>query len=53
MRPYLIDLNSTNGTFLNQERIDAQRYYELREKDCVRFGSSSREYVVLKEDTTD
>ena len=53
VRPYLIDLNSTNGTFLNQERIDAQRYYELREKDCVRFGSSSREYVVLKEDTTD
>lgn len=52
VRPYIIDLNSTNGTFLNQERIEAQRYYELREKDCVKFGSSSREYVVLNEETT-
>jgi hypothetical protein len=24
-----------------------QRYYELKEKDLVKFASSSREYVVL------
>ena len=27
-----MDLGSTNGTFLNGERIDSQRYYELLEK---------------------
>ena len=28
--PYLIDLESTNGTFLNDERIESSRYIELR-----------------------
>ncbi|CAI5510256.1 unnamed protein product [Closterium sp. Naga37s-1] len=49
VRPYLMDLGSTNGTFLNGSRIDAQRYYELMEKDTVKFGNSSREYVLLHE----
>ena len=48
-RPYLMDLGSTNGTFLNGERIEAQRYYELLPKDVVRFGESTREFVVLTE----
>ena len=37
-RPYLMDLGSTNGTFLNGERIDSQRYYELLEKVGRRAG---------------
>lgn len=45
--PYIMDLNSTNGTFLNGERIDAQRYYELKDGDSIRVGRSSREYVVI------
>lgn len=91
-----MDLGSTNGTFLNGERIEAERYYELLEKvgaglfwaqrprpragrwgliggraairrcpaagvfkqptaprlavqDLLRFGNSTREYVLLKE----
>lgn len=47
VRPYIIDLESANGTFLNGEKIEARRYYELREKDVIKFGFSSREYVLL------
>jgi pSer/pThr/pTyr-binding forkhead associated (FHA) protein len=32
VRPYLMDLGSTNGSFLNNERLEPQRYYELYEK---------------------
>ncbi|KAL1773633.1 smad nuclear-interacting protein 1 [Sigmodon hispidus] len=38
-----------NGTFLNNKRIEPQRYYELKEKDILKFGFSSREYVLLHE----
>mmetsp|Transcript_34667 Transcript_34667/g.65259 ORF Transcript_34667/g.65259 Transcript_34667/m.65259 type:complete len:315 (+) Transcript_34667:31-975(+) len=48
-RPYLLDLGSTNGTFINGERIDPQRYYELLETDMIKFGTSTREYVLLNE----
>lgn len=49
VRPYIIDLGSGNGTYLNNLRIDPQRYYELKEKDVIKFGFSSREYVLLHE----
>ncbi|KAM3614570.1 uncharacterized protein V6R79_016242 [Siganus canaliculatus] len=49
VRPYIIDLASGNGTYLNNQRIDPQRYYELKEKDVIKFGFSSREYVLLHE----
>jgi len=45
--PYIIDLESSNGTYLNNERVQPRRYYELREKDVLKFGYSSREYVLL------
>lgn len=47
VRPYLMDLNSTNGSFVNGSKIEPQRYVELLEKDVLRFGYSSREYVLL------
>jgi smad nuclear-interacting protein 1 len=46
-QPYVMDLESTNGSFLNGVRIDAARYYQLRKGDVLRFGSSTREYVLL------
>lgn len=55
VRPFIIDLESSNGTFLNSEKIDARRYYELKEKDVLKFGFSTREYVILhdKVDTSE
>eukprot|EP00612_Vaucheria_litorea_P007644 CAMPEP_0171470260 /NCGR_PEP_ID=MMETSP0946-20130122/62_1 /TAXON_ID=109269 /ORGANISM="Vaucheria litorea, Strain CCMP2940" /LENGTH=227 /DNA_ID=CAMNT_0011999643 /DNA_START=199 /DNA_END=882 /DNA_ORIENTATION=- len=53
VRPYIMDLASTNGTQLNSELIEASRYYELVEGDCLKFGHSSREYVLLHEKSTE
>lgn len=50
VRPYLLDLGSTNGSFINGERIEPQKYIELLPQDVLRFGYSSREYVVLNAD---
>ena len=30
--PYIIDLDSTNGTYINNERLNPSRYYELKEQ---------------------
>ena len=46
-QPYLLDLESTNGSFINGVRIDAARYYQLKKGDVLKFGSSTREYVLL------
>lgn len=51
VKPYIMDLGSTNGTFINEDRIEPQRYYELLEKDNIRFGNSSRMYVLLHENS--
>merc|ERR1711976_55268 len=45
--PYIMDLYSVHGTFLNGKRLEPARYYELYEKDVVRFGNSLRDYVLL------
>lgn len=49
VRPYLIDLNSANKTKINEEPLDSSRYYELIEKDVIKFGFSTREYVIMHE----
>ena len=51
-QPYIMDLESTNGTFLNGVRLDPARYYQLRKGDVLTFGASKREYVLLSENTT-
>lgn len=47
VKPYLMDLGSSNKTFLNNAEIDDSRYYEMKEGDMVKFGASTREYVLL------
>jgi smad nuclear-interacting protein 1 len=49
VRPYIIDLGSANGTFVNNQRIEAQRYVELFEQDLLKFGFSTHEFVLLHE----
>eukprot|EP00794_Sanderia_malayensis_P006360 gene6360-7088_t len=53
VKPYIIDLDSSNGTFLNNNKIDPRRYYELQERDVLKFGFSSREYVILNDQSKD
>lgn len=47
VKPYVIDLESSNGTELNGNDIEASRYFELRDKDILKFAGSEREYVVM------
>jgi smad nuclear-interacting protein 1 len=47
VKPYIIDLESSNGTELNGEPVEASRYFELRDKDILKFAGSEREYVVM------
>ncbi|KAL1800501.1 hypothetical protein ACET3X_000843 [Alternaria dauci] len=47
VKPYIIDLESSNGTELNGDDLEASRYFELRDKDIIKFGGSEREYVVM------
>lgn len=51
--PYIIDLESANGTFLNNKQIDPKKYHQLMEKDVLKFGFSTREYVILHENAKD
>ncbi|KAI1333753.1 SMAD/FHA domain-containing protein [Xylariaceae sp. FL0016] len=47
VKPYLIDLESANGTMLNSKKVPDSRYLELRDKDMIQFGQSTREYVLM------
>ncbi|KAG4923998.1 hypothetical protein JHK87_049538 [Glycine soja] len=47
-----VEKEQPDGTLLKQDGpIEPQRYYELREKDTIKFGNSSREYVLLHENS--
>jgi smad nuclear-interacting protein 1 len=47
-----MDLESTNGTFLNGVKIDAARCYQLKKGDVATLGASTREFVLMTENTT-
>ncbi|EJF63437.1 SMAD/FHA domain-containing protein [Dichomitus squalens LYAD-421 SS1] len=50
IKPFIIDLESTNGTIVNDSPIPTSRYFELVLGDVIKFGESAREYVLLSED---
>jgi smad nuclear-interacting protein 1 len=52
IKPYIIDLGSTNGTLLNGEKIPTQRYIELKSGDIIKFGTSTRDYVLVNDSIT-
>lgn len=45
--PYVIDLESTNGTLLNKDKIEPCIYYELKHNDVLNFGDENVDYVVM------
>lgn len=50
-RPFIIDLESTNGTHVNGETIPKSRYYELRASDgtClfIHFRTGLESYMIV------
>ncbi|KAL2039481.1 hypothetical protein N7G274_007753 [Stereocaulon virgatum] len=47
VKPYVIDLESANGTKVNGEKLPDRQFLELRSGDVVVFGDSTREYVLM------
>lgn len=47
VKPYLLDLESANGSLVNAEKAPPSRYVELKSGDLIRFGESTRDYVLL------
>lgn len=47
VKPYLIDLESANGTKIKGKAVEASRFVELVDGDFVGFGDSEREYVMM------
>jgi smad nuclear-interacting protein 1 len=45
--PYIIDLNSKHGCYLNGEKIDNSRFYQLKNKDLLNFGLFEDDFVVM------
>ncbi|ORY76220.1 SMAD/FHA domain-containing protein [Leucosporidium creatinivorum] len=48
-KPYIIDLDSANGTMVNDASVPPSRYYEVKSGDVLKFAFSTREYVLLAE----
>lgn len=49
IKPYIFDINSVDGTYVNDIRIETLRYFELKPEDVVQFGACDLEYVFMIE----
>lgn len=45
---YVIDSNSTNGTYLNDNRIEAERAIPLKSNDLLRFGGLAEARISIR-----
>lgn len=45
-RLVIVDLGSTNGTFINEQRLEAQKPYRLRHGDTIRVGEINIEVLL-------
>ena len=43
---YVYDLGSTHGTYLNKRRLDQRCYYRVRIGQMIKFGGSSRLFLL-------
>merc|ERR1712176_966155 len=43
---YVMDLGSSHGTFVNSQRLQKKKREVLRDGYVVKFGASTREYIV-------
>lgn len=48
---YLYDLGSTHGTVVNKIQIEPKRYYRLRVGYVIKFGGSTRLYILQVKET--
>ena len=48
VKPYVIDLESANGTRVNGEVVPQRRFVEVRSGDVVTFGESTRLVLVVR-----
>ncbi|XP_026739832.1 kanadaptin [Trichoplusia ni] len=47
---YMIDLGSTHGTYLNKEKLKPNHYTRVRVGHQIKFGNSTRTYIVVGPD---
>ena len=45
-KPFVFDCGSTHGTFLNKKQLKAQEYTPLAVGDQLKFGQSTRMYIL-------
>lgn len=50
IKPFLIDLESSNGSFVNKVEVPPSRYYELKNGDTITLADCDRDFVILMED---
>jgi pSer/pThr/pTyr-binding forkhead associated (FHA) protein len=44
---FLYDLDSAHGTIVNKQRIPPQHFTKLRTGDQLKFGESTRAYILM------
>ncbi|TIA84047.1 hypothetical protein E3P98_00428 [Wallemia ichthyophaga] len=48
VKPFVLDLESTNGTQVNGEEIPVSRYFEIISGDVIKFGLDDSDFVLIK-----